>query len=237
MTSRVKRTLSALFVALLAVLAVGAGPARAAGPMPYFQLPFPCGETWRLATYSGHGAYAIDMTFTGGGSNNRPILAAAGGVVAETGFGSRSGNYAIIDHGGGWFTHYYHMISAPSVGRGQGVGQGQEIGRVGSTGNSTGPHLHYEVWRDGGRTQAYFNGVASGITSEGSPARNVTSANCGGSSGRHDHVSDFSGDGAADVLGVDAAGLLWYYPNNGLALSPRVQIGNGWATFKHVMAA
>jgi hypothetical protein len=53
----------------------------------------------------------------------------------------------------------------------------------------------------------------------------------------HDHVSDFSGDGHADVLGVDGAGLLWYYPNNGLALPSRVQIGNGWATFKHVMAA
>ncbi len=53
----------------------------------------------------------------------------------------------------------------------------------------------------------------------------------------HDHVSDFSGDGYADVLGVDSGGLLWYYPNNGLQLSPRGQIGHGWGTFKHVMAA
>ncbi|WP_203671252.1 cutinase family protein, partial [Catellatospora methionotrophica] len=47
-----------------------------------------------------------------------------------------------------------------------------------------------------------------------------------------DHVSDWSGDGAADVLGVNAAGDLYYYPNNGLTLSAPTQLGFGWATFK-----
>ncbi|BCJ75295.1 hypothetical protein CS0771_48390 [Catellatospora sp. IY07-71] len=235
MSTRILRAVAGASAMLLALLAVGAGPARAAGPMPFFQLPFPCGETWRMATYSGHGAYSIDMTYTGGGSSGRAIVAAAGGVVAETGYGSRSGNYAIIDHGGGWRTNYYHMIEAPSVGRGQGVAQGQQIGRVGSTGNSTGPHLHYEVWRDGGTTEAYFNGVPSGMNWEGAAARNITSANCGRP--RRDHVSDFSGDGYADVLGVNSAGSLLYYPNNGLALSAAVQIGHGWGTFRHVVAA
>ncbi|WP_074259335.1 FG-GAP-like repeat-containing protein [Agromyces cerinus] len=51
------------------------------------------------------------------------------------------------------------------------------------------------------------------------------------------NVSDFSGDGAADVLGVNAAGNLMYYAHNGSGLSAPVQIGNGWGTFKHVMAA
>ncbi|WP_155371694.1 peptidoglycan DD-metalloendopeptidase family protein [Catellatospora vulcania] len=250
MYAKLSRAFSGVCVALVAMLPFGAGPARAAGPMPAFQLPFPCGETWRLATYSGHDDYDIDMTWTGGGSNGRAILASAAGTVAFAGWGSGGGNYVIIDHGGGWRSTYMHMIEAPMVGSGQSVARGQQIGRVGSTGNSTGPHLHYEVTRDGGKTEAYFNGSPSGITSDGSastgpiyvngpvsPARNVTSNNCGGGSARHDHVSDFSGDGAADVLGVDSAGALWYYPNNGQALSARVQIGNGWGTFKHVMAA
>ncbi|MDI1463547.1 M23 family metallopeptidase [Catellatospora sp. KI3] len=159
--------------------------------MPFFQLPFPCGETWRLATYHGHDDYDIDMTFTGGGSSGRAILASAAGTVAFAGWGSGGGNYVVVDHGGGWRSTYLHMIESPMVGTGQSVAQGQQLGRVGSTGNSTGPHLHYEVSRDGGKTEAYFNGSPSGITSDGSSAtgpiyvegavsaaRNATSANC-----------------------------------------------------------
>nr|WP_308442913.1 peptidoglycan DD-metalloendopeptidase family protein [Catellatospora sp. TT07R-123] len=234
---------------MLWAVAVAAAPAGAAGPMPYFQLPFPCGETWRMATYAGHDDYDIDMTYTGGASSGRAILASAAGTVAFAGWGSGGGNYVIVDHGGGWRSTYMHMIETPMVRSGQSVAQGQQLGRVGSTGNSTGPHLHYEVGRDGGKTEAYFNGSPSGITSDGSAstgpiyvngpvsaARNATSANCGRSA-PHDHVGDFSGDGHADVLGVNAAGNLLYYANNGLALSAPVQIGNGWGTFKFVMAA
>ncbi|MEV0272513.1 VCBS repeat-containing protein [Hamadaea sp. NPDC050747] len=63
--------------------------------------------------------------------------------------------------------------------------------------------------------------------------------NLGSSSRLTGTVSDFSGDGHSDVLGVDSTGDLWYYPNNNLALSTttRKQIGQGWGTFKHVMAA
>ena len=50
-------------------------------------------------------------------------------------------------------------------------------------------------------------------------------------------ISDWSGDGYADVLGVDSAGDLWYYANNGLKLSARKKLGAGWATFRHVKAA
>ena len=52
-----------------------------------------------------------------------------------------------------------------------------------------------------------------------------------------ERVSDFSGDGHSDVLGVTADGKLLYYPNNNLALSSPREIGHGWGTFKHVMAA
>ena len=58
--------------------------------------------------------------------------------------GSGYGNYVVVDHGGGYTTLYAHMTSI-SVSVGQTVGQGDTLGITGSTGNSTGPHLHYEV--------------------------------------------------------------------------------------------
>lgn len=73
-----------------------------------------------------------------------PIRAAAGGVVVTAGWMGGYGNAVIIDHGGGMATLYAHQ-SRIAVGSGQSVGQGQVIGYVGSTGNSTGPHLHFEV--------------------------------------------------------------------------------------------
>lgn len=62
--------------------------------------------------------------------------------------GSGYGNYVVVDHGGGYTTLYAHMTSI-SVSVGQMVGQGDTLGITGSTGNSTGPHLHYEVMING----------------------------------------------------------------------------------------
>ncbi len=73
-----------------------------------------------------------------------PIGAAAGGVVIHAGWLGGYGNLVVIDHGGGLSTAYGHQ-QAIYVRYGQQVGQGQVIGEVGSTGNSTGPHLHFEV--------------------------------------------------------------------------------------------
>jgi murein DD-endopeptidase MepM/ murein hydrolase activator NlpD len=73
-----------------------------------------------------------------------------------------------INHGSGWQTLYLHMIEAPPVGTGQSVQTGQPIGRVGSTGDSRRDHLHHEQLRDGGKVESWFNGVPSGITSDGS---------------------------------------------------------------------
>lgn len=78
--------------------------------------------------------------------SGRPIVAAHAGTVVRAGWWS--GGYGIsvlISHGNGVYTHYAHM-SADVVRVGQRVGTGQLIGRVGSTGHSSGPHLHYEVW-------------------------------------------------------------------------------------------
>jgi hypothetical protein len=137
---------------------------RAARPL--FQLPFAYGETWQLATYPGHDDYDIDMTRVPGPSNNRPILAAYGGKVVAAGWGNGGGNYVRIDHGHGWETLYLHMIRPPVVRVGQRVSQGHHIGNVGSTGNSSGPHLHYEQLFDGAKTEAWFNGKPSGITDD-----------------------------------------------------------------------
>lgn len=77
-----------------------------------------------------------------------PIVAATGGVVEFSGWHGGHGNYVKIRHGGGMETAYGHMSRI--VARvGQRVRQGQIIGYVGSTGLSTGPHLHYEVYKSG----------------------------------------------------------------------------------------
>ena len=77
-----------------------------------------------------------------------PIMASAPGIVAWTRTGRSYGNYAMIIHGGGYATLYAHMSSF-SVGADQFVTRGQVIGGVGSTGFSTGPHLHFEVRLNG----------------------------------------------------------------------------------------
>ena len=73
-----------------------------------------------------------------------PIRAADGGTVAIAGWTGGYGNYTCINHGGGVSTCYGHQ-SRIAVSVGQSVSQGQVIGYSGNTGNSTGPHLHFEV--------------------------------------------------------------------------------------------
>ena len=82
----------------------------------------------------------IDIGAPGG----TPIAAAAAGVVIHAGWMGGYGNLVVIDHGGGIATAYGHQSSI-AVGSGQQVSQGQTIGYVGSTGHSTGNHLHFEV--------------------------------------------------------------------------------------------
>lgn len=77
-----------------------------------------------------------------------PIVAVTDGTVKSAGRAGGCGNAVRLDHGGGLETRYCHM-SRMSVRRGQQVRRGQVIGYVGSTGLSTGPHLHYEMYRGG----------------------------------------------------------------------------------------
>lgn len=77
-----------------------------------------------------------------------PIVATAPGVVSFAGYHGGHGNYVRLEHGGGLGTGYGHM-SRIAVGPGEQVKAGEIIGYVGSTGLSTGPHLHYEMYRNG----------------------------------------------------------------------------------------
>ena len=76
------------------------------------------------------------------------VYAVAGGIVTAADYDVEKGNYVVLDHGGGLETEYQHMKSL-LVSAGQSVVQGQVLGYVGSTGNSTGPHLHFEARQDG----------------------------------------------------------------------------------------
>ncbi len=81
-----------------------------------------------------------------------PILAAGDGVVLEARRWGGYGNWLRIRHGGGWDTGYGHVSRyARGIRPGARVRQGQVVAYVGSTGMSSGPHLHYEVWRGGAR--------------------------------------------------------------------------------------
>lgn len=77
-----------------------------------------------------------------------PVLAAMAGTVAEVGFNYNFGNYIILKHSGQYQTLYGHLIRS-LVGRGQKLQQGQTIGELGTTGYSTGPHLHFSIFHNG----------------------------------------------------------------------------------------
>ena len=110
-------------------------------PLPgYYRLTSLFGYRIHPNTGKAHSHTGIDIPAPRGTA----ILAAKSGQVVTSGWHSSYGNYVVIDHGNGNSTLYAHM-SSRSVQEGQMVSQGQEVGKVGSTGSSTGNHLHLEV--------------------------------------------------------------------------------------------
>ena len=77
-----------------------------------------------------------------------PLYASDGGTVSHAGWMGSYGNVVFVNHGNGYQTRYAHMSSI-DVSNGQKVSRGQMIGRMGSTGNSTGSHIHFEILRNG----------------------------------------------------------------------------------------
>lgn len=112
-----------------------------AWPLPgYYKLTSAFGYRIHPITQRPNSHTGIDIPAPAGTS----ILAARGGQVVTSAYHSSYGNYVVIDHGNGNSTLYAHMTSR-AVSAGQMVSQGQVIGYVGTTGSSTGNHLHFEV--------------------------------------------------------------------------------------------
>jgi murein DD-endopeptidase MepM/ murein hydrolase activator NlpD len=102
----------------------------------------------RMHPILGYSAFHKGVDF--GAPAGTPIQAAGDGVVEQKGWNGGYGNYIRIRHGGEYATAYAHLSRfAAGVAEGARIRQGQIIGYVGSTGRSTGPHLHYEILRRG----------------------------------------------------------------------------------------
>jgi murein DD-endopeptidase MepM/ murein hydrolase activator NlpD len=128
-----------------------AGPGKGAGfPNGSLQWPTQGGISQGVGPRV-HPVYGYASCHTGidiSGGSGQLIFAAAAGKVISTASGGPYGNHTIIDHGDGLASMYAHQ-SRFGVSVGQSVTKGQVIGYVGSTGFSTGPHLHFEVWIGG----------------------------------------------------------------------------------------
>ncbi len=129
--------------------------------VPFFQVPFPCGQVWAGQTRTNHSpAPSVDFNRTD--DLGDPVVAAATGVVTRVeNLGSTSyGRWIEINHGNGYRSRYAHL-STQLVKVNQQVKRGQQIGTLGNTGGSTGPHLHYEQRLNGVAVNAKFNGVGA----------------------------------------------------------------------------
>ena len=110
-----------------------------------FRNPFAAGMiTSRYGTRSRGFHTGLDLA----GSTGSPVYASDGGTVSFAGWSGGYGKVIKINHGNGYETYYAHLSSI-NVKSGQKVAKGEMIGRVGNTGNSTGPHLHFEIRLNG----------------------------------------------------------------------------------------
>ncbi len=166
------RVLPVIGAAALAVLLLSP-PSAAATHSPDFEAPFQCDQNWEANTYDSHSPSWFSVDFNRDDDYRAPVRATASGVVTRvTDVGDTSyGKYIIIEHGGGWESLYAHL-DAQFVVVGQRVDQGAIIGLLGSSGGSTGPHLHFEQKLNGTVKHAVFHGVSLDYNTT------ITSHNC-----------------------------------------------------------
>ncbi len=135
------------------VVTVGTAPSNTGSGMIF---PIPKSTNYYISTYYGIDPgdrkmhYGIDIAVGRG----TPIYAALDGTVTDVGYRSDYGYYVVVEHSGGVKTRYAHN-SQNLVKVGQTVAKGQTIALVGSTGRSTGNHLHFEVQVNGNRVNPY----------------------------------------------------------------------------------
>lgn len=202
---------AAAVAATAALMSVGAGQAAAA---PAFKMPFKCGYTATAATWSGHSPQN-SVDFQKSGIWKTPVVASAGGTVSRVANeGNTSyGKWIEIDHGGGWTTRYAHLYSQ-GVSVGQRVSAGTQIGRVGNTGGSTGPHLHFEQRLNGSAQRV----VLSGRNVPYFTKTSFTSKNCGGGGGSNPYTpKEICGNGFSVInqRGLDGNGRVYLMYNSG----------------------
>lgn len=110
------------------------------------------GFGWRKSPFTGLRQFHSGLDISG--RKGAPIVATADGVVSAVGYDRLLGNYVRISHGDRFETAYGHLLKA-GVKEGEQVRRGQVIGRMGTTGMSTGYHLHYEVVDNGTKINPY----------------------------------------------------------------------------------
>ena len=101
---------------------------------------------YRIHPISGNTTFHYGADLAAG--TGTKVVAVADGTIRETGYGNINGNYVKMSHTDGYVSHYTHLHTI-HVSEGQKVMAGQKVGTVGSTGYSTGPHLHFELRKDG----------------------------------------------------------------------------------------
>ncbi|GAA3209353.1 hypothetical protein GCM10010488_03490 [Oerskovia jenensis] len=127
-----------------------------------------------MRTSPTDGVYRLHSGTDIGAPSGAPIWAATAGTVTFSGFQTGGGNMVKIAHPGGIETWYLHM-TARHVTVGAQVATGQQIGTIGSTGNSTGPHLHFETRVNGNPQNPVPFMTARGVTlGSGTPTTNPT---------------------------------------------------------------
>jgi hypothetical protein len=190
-----------------------------AGAGPDYEMPFPCGDIWNGSSRYNHSPSALAIDWNRTHDDGAMVVAAAPGVVTSTvDLGNRSyGRYVIVDHGGGQTSLYAHLSAFWST-VGEAVDQGTPLGLVGSTGGSTGAHLHLEERLNRVDQHAYFHRTSflMGTTQ--------ASTNCGDVP----LVGDWDGDGTSNVAVQRRATAPRYYLRQPAHRNLRVPFG--WRT-------
>lgn len=155
---KIRIATAALAAAAALIAALFTAPQAQAAPN--FKAPYPCGTNWTYSHHSSEVRLALDFIRNDGGvTAGTPVLASAAGTAYRYSEPGGAGNYIVIQHGGGWKTYYFHL-SSYWVGNGQSVAQGDPIGTTGTTGNSSGEHIHYEQLYNGAGQTIRINGVS-----------------------------------------------------------------------------